>query len=220
MLVQRSSIPARTLYALTKTISTSPWATNWQRVYRQIFWLADGQRDIQRICQLLHKSDTQIIRATGELAVNGYLSIQTEKKTLLMDVTLLKQSFYMVVPIKEEFARSFYQRLFSYYPATKPLFAHTNMKRQESSLMATLAAVVAGVERGDNLVPTLSDLGKKHQRYGAAAEHYPLVGGVLLETFHEHLGSALTPAIQDAWSQAFEIISTQMLVGAEEGEKV
>ena len=128
-----------------------------------------------------------------------------------MDINMLKQSFEMVAPQKEAFAHSFYERLFAYYPETRSLFAHTNMSRQESSLMATLAVVVAGVERGDNLTPTLHQLGDKHDRYGAKPEHYPLVGGVLLETFHEYLGPRFTPAMQDAWSQAFELISGQMI---------
>ncbi|GER88234.1 flavohemoprotein [Dictyobacter vulcani] len=131
-----------------------------------------------------------------------------------MDVNMLKQSFEMVAPQKEVFAHSFYERLFSYYPATRPLFANTNMVRQEESLMATLAVVIAGVERGDNLTPTLHQLGDKHERYGAKPEHYPLVGGVLLETFHEYLGTRFTPAMQDAWSQAFELISGQMIEGS------
>ncbi|WP_160146016.1 globin domain-containing protein [Dictyobacter aurantiacus] len=121
----------------------------------------------------------------------------------------------MIAPRKEEFAHSFYERLFSYYPQTKHLFAQTDMRRQESSLMATLAVVVAGVERGDSLVPTLNTLGKRHSHYGAAPEHYPLVGGVLLETFHEYLGSQFTPAMQDAWSNAFELISNQMIEGTQ-----
>jgi len=128
-----------------------------------------------------------------------------------MDAVLLKQSFAVIAPQKSEFAQAFYQRLFSYYPQVKPLFANTDMQRQEGSLMATLAVVVAGVERGDNLLPTLQTLGEKHQRFGAKAEYFPLVGGVLLETFHEFLGPKLTPALQDAWSQAFELISTQMI---------
>ncbi len=62
-----------------------------------------------------------------------------------MNAALLKESFEMVAPRKEEFAHSFYQRLFSQYPQTRSLFAHTDMKKQESSLAATLAVVVAGI---------------------------------------------------------------------------
>jgi methyl-accepting chemotaxis protein len=159
----------------------------------------------------LHKSEQDIERVVKELAVGGYISIQLEKKTLTINVPLLKQSFSLITSQEEEFAQSFYQRLFSYYPETLQLFAHTDMKRQGSSLMATLVAVISGAERGENLIPILHKLGAKHYRYGAKAEHYPLVGSVLLETFYEYLGPRFTIAMQDAWNQAYELISEQMM---------
>jgi methyl-accepting chemotaxis protein len=135
-----------------------------------------------------------------------------------MNVAALKESFALIAPRKEEFAHSFYQRLFSMYPQTQQLFAHTDMKQQESSLVATLAVVVAGVERGDDLTPVLQKLGAKHKTYNALPDHYPLVGGVLLDTFKEYLGSVFTPEVQETWTEAYGIISAQMLIGA--GEQV
>jgi methyl-accepting chemotaxis protein len=176
-----------------------------------VFWLADGRRDTQRIAELLHKPEQEIEQAVKALTLCGYTSLEMEKRSINMDVASLKQSFYMISLKKEEFAHSFYQRLFTYYPAVAPLFAYTNMKRQENSLMATLAAVVAGVERGDNLIPTVQKLGTKHHQYGVKPEYYPLVGSVLLETFHEYLGQNFTTQMQDAWNQAYELISEQMI---------
>jgi len=197
---------------LTTTIHYgSSWSASWDRIYRQVFWLADGRRDIQRIAELLHKPDMDVEQAIRALTLCGYTSLEMEKKTISMDIMSLKQSFHMISPQKEDFAHSFYQRLFSYYPEVGSLFAYTDMKRQESSLMATLAAVVAGVERGDNLMPTLQKLGTKHYQYGVKPEHYPLVGSVLLETFNEYLGQNFTTQMQDAWNQAYELISEQMI---------
>ncbi|SRR5258708_1653510 len=186
----------------------------WPRLRRQIFWLSDGRRNTQRIAVLLHRPLPLINRVTWELAGAGYIRLRSERKVLVMNVALLKESFDLIVPQKEAFAHSFYERLFADYPQTQALFAATDMRRQESSLAATLAAVVAGVERGDNLVPVLQQLGQKHKRYGAQTEHYPIVGAVLLETFHQYLGARFTPEMQEAWEEAFEIISTHMLEGA------
>ena len=215
MLSQQLLIPQRTPYAMNNTIFTSPWAVSWQRLYRQVFWLSDGQRDVRRIAILLHKPESVVEQVIKELTVGGFTSMQVEKKVLVMDVALLKQSFEMVLPQKGAFAHSFYLRLFAYYPETRRLFAHTDMKRQEGSLMATLATVIAGVQRGDNLSPTLQNLGEKHQHYGALPDHYPLVGGVLLETFNEYLGPRFSMAMQDAWSKAFELISSQMIAATQ-----
>ena len=214
MLSQQLLIPLRTPYADT-IILTSPWATSWQRIYRQVFWLSDGQRDVRKIARLLHKPEAEIERVIHELTVNGYTSMQIEEKVLVMDALLLKQSFEIIKPQQEAFADSFYRRLFVYYPETQKLFAHTEMKRQKSSLTATLATIVASVERGDNLMPTLQKLGERHQRYGVMPEHYPLVGGVLLETFKEYIGPSFSIDMQDAWSKAFEIISSLMIAAAQ-----
>lgn len=214
MLSKEKFLLRRTSYALSTTIYVSPWASSWPRLYRQVFWLSDGLRTTERISLLLHKPTEDVFHVVEELTVSGYLTMQFERKVLTMDVELLKESFSMVAPRKEEFARSFYERLFTYYPDTKALFANTSMRRQESSLIATLATVISSAERGDNLLPTLQKLGKRHGNYGAVAEHYPLVGGVLLETFHEYLGATFTANMQEAWSQAFELISSQMLEGA------
>jgi hemoglobin-like flavoprotein len=133
-----------------------------------------------------------------------------------MDPVVLKESFNMMAPRKEAFARRFYSQLFALYPQTRQLFPPTEegMRRQESSLIATLAVVVAGVERGENLTAVIRKLGERHHRYGARAAHYPLVGQLLLQTFQDFLGDAFTPQMKEAWSKAYEIISAEMLKGA------
>jgi hemoglobin-like flavoprotein len=38
---------------------------------------------------------------------------------------------------------------------------------------------------------------------------------VLLETFHHYLGPRFTAQMQEAWEEAFEMISAEMLKGAD-----
>jgi len=206
-LQKQVDIPERNTHIAVET-------RQWPRLPRQVFWLSDGRRDTQKIAMLLHRPLTVIEDIVMELQQVGHINLRRERKVLVMNVVLLKESFDMIVPQKDAFAHSFYERLFTYYPQTQPLFAKTDMRRQEGSLMATLAVVIAGVERGDNLVPTLQQLGQKHKKYGAQAEHYSLVGAALLETFEQYLGPRFTPAMQEAWEEAYEIISVQMLEGA------
>jgi nitric oxide dioxygenase len=127
-----------------------------------------------------------------------------------MDLALLQQSFAEVEPQKEAFAEAFYQRLFALYPQTTPLFAVTNMKRQQSSLMTTLELVVAGVIRGDNVVPSIERLGRRHAMYGVKVEHYPMVGQALLETFKQFLGEKWTSQVEATWTEAYAIITDHM----------
>lgn len=127
-----------------------------------------------------------------------------------MDLALLQQSFAEVEPQKEAFAEAFYQRLFALYPQTTPLFAVIDMKRQQSSLMATLELVVAGVTRGDNVVPSIEQLGRRHAMYGVKVEHYPMVGQALLETFKQFLREKWTPQVEATWTEAYAIITDHM----------
>lgn len=127
-----------------------------------------------------------------------------------MDARLLKQSFDRIVPQKEAFAEAFYNRLFTLYPQTKILFANTNMKRQQNSLMATLAIVVSGVAKGDNLTSIIEQLGQRHKGYGVKPEHYSMVGQALLETLKEFLGENWTAETEATWTSAYQVISQTM----------
>ena len=134
----------------------------------------------------------------------------TEKEGIIMDVALLQQSYAEVEPQKEAFAGAFYQRLFALYPQTLPLFVATDMKRQQSSLMATLELVVAGVARVDNVVPSIEQLGRRHAMYGVKVEHYPMVGQALLETFKQFLREKWTPQVEATWTEAYVMITDHM----------
>ena len=127
-----------------------------------------------------------------------------------MNALLLKESFDLIAPTKDEFAEAFYNRLFEKYPATRGFFAKTDMTKQARALAATLAVVVAGVEKGEDLVPTLQSLGGRHKTYGVVPEHYPIVGEILIETFKTTLGDKWTLSYEDAWVQAYTVIAGVM----------
>lgn len=127
-----------------------------------------------------------------------------------MDVKLLKKSFDQVAPQKEAFAKAFYERLFRDFPATAPLFAKTDMKKQESSLMATIAVVVNGLAEGADVVPAVKALGLRHKGYGVQPEHFDAVGQSLIATFRQFLGAAWTPDVEATWGDAYTTLATVM----------
>lgn len=132
-----------------------------------------------------------------------------------LQVELLEQSFEKVKPQATEFVNSFYDNLFTDYPAAKPLFAHTNMAEQSKKLLQALVLVIENLRKPDVLSNTLQGLGARHVKYGALPEHYPLVGNTLLKTFEQYLGSDWTPEVKDAWIGAYGAISEIMLDGAD-----
>ena len=66
-------------------------------------------------------------------------------------VALLEQSFEKVKPHANEFVTSFYDHLFTDYPAAKPLFAHTNMKEQGNKLLMSLVFVIENLRKPGDL---------------------------------------------------------------------
>ena len=132
-----------------------------------------------------------------------------------LQAEVLEQSFEKVKPQANEFVHSFYNHLFTDYPDSKPLFAHTNMAEQGNKLLQSLILVIENLRKPEALSVALRGLGARHVKYGALPEHYPLVGNTLLKTFEEYLGADWTPEVQQAWVDAYGAISEIMLDGAD-----
>jgi hemoglobin-like flavoprotein len=128
-------------------------------------------------------------------------------------VKLVQESFAKVAPISEQAAALFYDRLFAIAPKVKSMFP-ADMTEQRRKLMATLAAVVAGLGNLESILPAASALAKRHVSYGAKAEHYPVVGAALLWTLEKGLGDGWTPAVADAWTAAYGTLSGFMITEA------
>lgn len=125
------------------------------------------------------------------------------------EIQLIKGSWAKVVPIREQAAELFYGKLFELDPSVKPLFKG-DMKEQGRKLMMLLNTVVTSLEKLDNLVPAVQDLGKKHIQYQVKAEHYDTVGAALLWTLGAGLGEAFTDEVKAAWTKAYVTLATVM----------
>ncbi len=132
-----------------------------------------------------------------------------------LNVELLEQSFELVKPEADSLMDSFYNNLFTDYPAAQPLFTHTDMAKQKQQLKGAIVMVVENLRNPDVLSKALQGLGARHVKYGALPEHYPLVGNSLLKALSQHAGSAWTPEVKDAWVGAYGAITELMLDGAD-----
>src|SRR5215475_16004228 len=112
--------------------------------------------------------------------------------------TLVQDSFATIAPIADDAAALFYRRLFEIDPSLEPMF-RGDMKEQRKKLMQMLTAAVKGLDRLDQLVPVVQDLGRRHARYGVTDGHYETVASALLWTLEMGLGNAFTPEMKDAW---------------------
>ncbi|MDY7015159.1 MAG: globin domain-containing protein, partial [Cyanobacteriota bacterium] len=131
-----------------------------------------------------------------------------------LPIELLEESFEKIKPRAEEFAARFYQNLFAAHPEVEPLFAGTEMAKQEKKLLQSLILVVENLRNPNVLGKVLQDLGARHVGYGTNSQHYEPVGETLLATFEEYLQADWTEDVRQGWVAAYQAISTQMLLGA------
>jgi hemoglobin-like flavoprotein len=132
-----------------------------------------------------------------------------------LDVPLLRSSFAQIAPRADDVAQRFYARMFSVYPQVRPLFANTNPAEQRKKLMASIAAVVALVDRPEELAPVLEQLGASHQAYGVEPQQYEYVCASMLATLAEAMGSAWTVDVAQSWADALRAVSVAMVAAQE-----
>lgn len=125
------------------------------------------------------------------------------------EIQTLQKSFDLVEPIAETAASLFYARLFELDPSLRPMFK-SDLKTQGEKLMSTLKLVVVGLDNPEKIIPAVQSLGKRHASYGAQPQHYETVGAALLWTLEKGLGEAYTPDVENAWKNAFTLLSDLM----------
>lgn len=129
-------------------------------------------------------------------------------------VRLVRDSFALVEPYTEQIARLFYATLFSIEPATRELFP-VNMQVQRSRLLRALVYFVQMVDRPDELMPFLRQLGRDHRKFGVVAAHYEAVGMALLAAVKQYARTAWTDEVERAWAEAYTIMARAMLEAAD-----
>lgn len=132
-------------------------------------------------------------------------------------VRLVRDTWALVEPNANRVAEFFYATLFSIAPATRELFP-INMQIQRSRLLRALVHVVQMVDRPDDLIPFLRQLGRDHRKFGVVAGHYEAVGMALLAGVKQYAGRAWTDEVERAWAEAYTIMARAMLEAASADE--
>lgn len=130
-------------------------------------------------------------------------------------VVLVKESFAKVVPIAEQAAGLFYAKLFELNPAYKELFTG-DMEEQGRKLMTMIGAAVNSLDRLDEIVPAVQDLGRRHVSYGVKNEDYAVVGEALIWTLGEGLGDQFTDDVKAAWIEVYTVLADTMTKAADD----
>ncbi len=130
-------------------------------------------------------------------------------------ITLVKSSWEKAIPIADQAAELFYGKLFELDPSVKPLFKG-DMTEQGKKLMKMINTAVNGLDRLDDIVPAVQQLGIRHVAYGVKDEHYDTVGAALLWTLEAGLGDVFTADTKEAWATAYGILAETMKEAAAE----
>jgi hemoglobin-like flavoprotein len=129
-------------------------------------------------------------------------------------VRIVQTTWQQILPIENEAARLFYDKLFAVDPAARALFPSDDMRAQGRKLTAMITTAVNGLTRLDSIVPAVRDLGRRHAGYGVTDAHYDTVAEALLWTLEQALGESFTPEAQDAWIAVYTLLASTMKQGA------
>ncbi len=123
---------------------------------------------------------------------------------------LVQTTWCQVAPIADTAASIFYERLFEIDPSLRPLFHRSDPAEQRQKLLQALSTVVQEIDDLEKIVPLASALGRRHAGYGVSDRHFATVGAALLWTLEIGLGAAWTPAVAEAWTAAYGMLSGVM----------
>jgi len=130
-------------------------------------------------------------------------------------IKLVRDSWAQVVPIADKAAELFYGRLFELNPSLKVMFK-ADMTEQGQKLMRMISIAVDNLDKLDEIVPTVQDLGVKHLEYGVKNSDYDTVGAAFLWTLGQGLGDAFTTDVMAAWTDVYGLLASTMQDAARE----
>lgn len=95
-----------------------------------------------------------------------------------------------------------YEIMFEKYPDVKALFSDAP-EDQPKVLAAAVSAYAMNIDNLGALSDAVGKMAAAHVRTSVKPEHYPIVGESLLAAMSEVLGDTASPAVLDAWGEAY-----------------
>ena len=124
-------------------------------------------------------------------------------------INLVRQSYEQISLHSDRVGELFYKNLFDLDPSLKNLFSG-DMSQQQRKLMHMLDTAVKGLEDLDELLPSVSQLGKRHNGYGVKPEHFSMVGAALLNSIETELDEQWTVDLAESWTSFYTLLAVTM----------
>ena len=130
-------------------------------------------------------------------------------------VAAIRSTFAIVAEAGDAVPGYFYGQLFARQPTLRALFPPA-MDAQRDRLVKALVQVVESLSTPEEMATYLAQLGRDHRKYGVDPAMYEVVGAALLATLRRFAGPAFTPAAEQAWTDAYGVLSALMIQAADE----
>ena len=130
-------------------------------------------------------------------------------------IFLVQSSFDRISARSREFGERFYAILFEANPEVRPLFQN-DLTAQTKMLVSMLTSLVKGLNRMQEMMGGVRELGKRHHDYKVTRADYDKVSRALVWTLEEFLGEDFTPEIRHAWITVYGMIAETMIDAAED----
>lgn len=124
-------------------------------------------------------------------------------------IRTIQSTWLRVLPIKTTAAQLFYDKLFELDPALRVLFRN-DMTVQGEKLMQIIDVAVNGLNRLEQVIPVVQELGRRHRSYGVESRHFGLVGIALIWTLEKGLGADFTQQAREAWTSVYGLMASTM----------
>lgn len=125
-------------------------------------------------------------------------------------IELIKATAPVVAEHAESITSAMYEILFSKHPELKELFKNAQPD-QHKKLAAAVVAYASNIDNLGVLSKAIEKMAQTHVRSTVKPEHYPIVGGALLEAISKILGEAATQEILDAWAEAYFFLANILI---------
>lgn len=132
-------------------------------------------------------------------------------------IEIVKSTAPVLAEYGEAITKVFYQRLFTNHPELKNVFNMTHQARgtQSKALANAIFAYATHIDNLSVLTAAVEQITQKHSSLTITPAMYELVGANLLAAIQEVLGDAATPAIMDAWTEAYNDLATLFITKEE-----
>lgn len=157
-------------------------------------WLSEDEPD----------KDTRVVKKAGNSKAINVFGKSIDENSITRSYALIQESL-------DEIVADFYKELFSEHPALIPLFENSDDASRATKLSAALNLLFENINDEQTLINVLTDLGSRHQAYGAEQAHYAVVASTLIETCHKHAGRKWTKKMTAAWELLLTGVAETML---------